>query len=74
MPPIGQHAVSITYDENLLLFDNGFQSTFQMPVGGQRSYASPRKYQLDLNAMTATEVWNYENDQTILLSDLQQRL
>ena len=33
LPPIGEHAVSITYDQHLLLFDNGFASTFQHPVG-----------------------------------------
>lgn len=66
LPPIGQHALSISYDQNLLLFDNGSKSTFQMPQGLSRSYSSPRKYRLDLNAMTATEVWNYDMGQSIL--------
>ncbi len=59
LPPIGQHAPSITYDQNLLILDNGQNSVFQVPKGDQRDYASPRKYRLDLVAKTATEVWNY---------------
>jgi arylsulfate sulfotransferase len=66
VPPIGQHSLSITYDQGLLLFDNGTPSGVEMPPGVLRAYASPRKYQLDLAAMTATEVWNYERDQSIL--------
>jgi arylsulfate sulfotransferase len=66
LPPIGQHAVSITYDQNLLLLDNGFFSLFQNPQGTTRGYASPRKYRLDLEAGTATEIWNYEMDQSIV--------
>ena len=44
-----------------------------MPPGENRTYSSPRKYQLDLtdpsaggDPGTATEVWNYEQDQSIL--------
>ena len=65
LPPIGQHAPSITYDQNLLIFDNGQNSWFQMPRGEERGYASPRKYEVDLNAKTATEVWNFAVDQRI---------
>jgi len=66
LPPIGQHAPSITYDQNLLMLDNGQNSTFQVPAGDQRGYASPRKYKLDLNAKIATEVWNFEMGQSIV--------
>jgi arylsulfate sulfotransferase len=66
LPPIGQHSISITYDQHLLLFDNGSASQFQMPPGENRSYTTVRKYRLDLNAMTATEVWNYDRGQTIM--------
>jgi arylsulfate sulfotransferase len=62
LPPIGQHAVSITNSDNLLLFDDGFQSTFQMPAGTSHNPSLARKYQLDLGAMTATEVWNYNQN------------
>jgi arylsulfate sulfotransferase len=66
LPPVGQHSLSITYDQGLLLFDNGSNSTYQNPHGVNRTYASPRKYRLDLNARTATEVWNYDRGQTTL--------
>ncbi len=65
LAPIGQHAPSITFDQNLLLFDNGQMSQFQNPPGAQRDYASPRKYSLDLVARVATEVWNYPANQNI---------
>ena len=65
LPPIGQHAVSITYDQNILVHDNGLQSLGHTPAGANRTYASPRKYKLDLNAKIATEVWNFEMGQTI---------
>src|SRR5207249_2368167 len=66
LPPIGQHAPSITYDQNLLILDNGQSSVFQVPPGVQRNYASPRKYSLDLVGKIATEVWNYPMDENIL--------
>jgi arylsulfate sulfotransferase len=65
LPPIGQHAPSITFDQGVLVFDNGFNSSFQHPPGQLRTYSSPRKYKLDLNARVATEVWNFEMDQSV---------
>jgi len=65
LPPIGQHAISVTFDQNILVFDNGQNSTFEKPAGEQRSYSTPRKYELDLNARTATEVWNFEMGQSM---------
>ncbi len=72
LPPIGPHSTSITYDQHLLLFDNGFFGTFHQPPGVNRTYSSPRKYQLNLtdpivggNPGTAAEVWNYEQNQTV---------
>ena len=65
LPPIGQHAISVTYDQNILVFDNGQYSGFQVPRGEERDYSSPRKYKLDLNAKTATEVWNFELGQSL---------
>ncbi len=65
LAPIGQHSPSITFDQSLLLFDNGQMSQFQKPKGAQRDYASPRKYTLDLVANVATEVWNYPANQNI---------
>ena len=65
LPPIGQHAPSITFDQGLMIFDNGQNSLFQNPPGDQREFASPRKYTLDLAANVATEVWNYPANQNI---------
>jgi hypothetical protein len=70
LPPVGQHATSLTYDNNVLLFDDGFASSFQQPIGVQRTYSSPRKYQINLtsggsNAGTSTVVYNYEQNQTV---------
>ena len=65
LPPIGQHAISVTFDQNILVFDNGQNSTFEEPPGTQRTYSSPRKYELDLNAKTATEVWNFDLGQSL---------
>jgi hypothetical protein len=65
LPPIGQHAPQITFDQNLLVLDNGEHSFLQSPYGAQREYASPRKYSLDLAAKVATEVWNYPRNESI---------
>ena len=46
LPPIGQHAISVTYDQNILVFDNGQNSIFHVPQGEQRDYSSPRKYKI----------------------------
>jgi len=63
LPPIGEHGLSITFDQHLLLMDNGLASTVQMPPGEDRGYSAPRKYRLDVESKIATEVWNYERDQ-----------
>ena len=65
LPPIGQHAISVTYDHNILVFDNGQNSIFHVPKGEERGYSSPRKYKIDLNAKTATEVWNFDLGQSL---------
>jgi hypothetical protein len=59
LPPIGQHAVSITSDGGLLLFDDGYGGFSNSPGGTTRDYSAPRKYSIDLARMTATEVWHY---------------
>src|SRR5207248_6108059 len=33
--------------------------------GEERDYSTPRKYEIDLNAKTATEVWNFELGQSL---------
>ena len=60
LEPIGQHAVSITYNDKLLLFDDGFRSFITFPRGSNRHYAAPRKYSLDLPNHAATEIYRYQ--------------
>jgi hypothetical protein len=64
LPPIGQHAVSLSGDQ-LLLFDDGVGSNFQQPPGETRYYSAPRKYQIDLGAFQATETWHYYPDPSV---------
>ncbi|MBA3572663.1 MAG: aryl-sulfate sulfotransferase, partial [Pyrinomonadaceae bacterium] len=64
--PAGQHSVSITHDDHLLLLDNGTPSAHQTPAGVRRGYAAGRKYRLDLKARTATEVWTFDNNKSVL--------
>ena len=66
LPPIGQHALSIASDGDLLLFDDGLGSFNQSPAGNSRTYSAPRKYAIDSRKMTAKEVWHYEANQQIL--------
>lgn len=63
--PFGQHTVSVTNDNHLLLFDNGRQSAHHRPFGYNRSYSAPRKYKLNLIDRTANEVWNFPNNQSL---------
>jgi hypothetical protein len=65
LPPIGQHSPGITFDQGVLVFDNGNESIFQNPPGAHRDFASPRKYSLDLAGSVATEVWNFPMNQSI---------
>lgn len=67
LAPIGQHATSITFDQSLLLFDDGFFSQFQVPHGLNRTYSSPRKYSLNFTDSpgAGTEVWNFEMGQSL---------
>ena len=58
--PIGEHAVSITYNDKLLLFDDGFPSLNQTPPGSTRKFAAPRKYSLNLNNRTALQIFSYQ--------------
>ena len=55
----------MTYDDDLLLFDDGRNSLNQTPPGDDRTYSAPRKYHIDTQAMTATEVWNYPMNEAV---------
>lgn len=58
LPPIGQHAVSIRGNQ-LLLFDDGAPSNYQVPPGETRTYSAPRKYEIDTVNSKATEIYHY---------------
>jgi arylsulfate sulfotransferase len=64
LPPIGQHAVSLTKtvslgSDQLLLFDDGTNSQYQVPPGDNRDYSAPRSYSIDQQRRVATETWHY---------------
>ena len=63
--PVGQHAVSITADDHLLLFDNGEESQHHVPAGVHRSFSAPRKYEFNLESKQMTQVWAYPNDNSV---------
>ena len=66
--PIGQHAVSVTADGMVMLFNNGFASIQQpasAPVGASRTYSTMSAYAIDAAAMTAREVRRFDNGQSV---------
>jgi len=67
--PIGQHAVSLTSDGLLLLFNNGFRSLNQpvgAPTGASRPYSSVSAYRVDAPNLQATEEWRFDYAGSIL--------
>jgi len=66
--PVGQHAVSITSDGNLMIFNDGFGSMNQptgQSAGVSRTYSAVSAYSIDPVNMRAHEVWNFDYGQTI---------
>lgn len=66
--PIGQHALSITSDGLLMLFNDGTASVNQPsgePAGQGRTYSAVSAYSIDQASMTATEMWRYDAGQTV---------
>jgi hypothetical protein len=66
--PIGQHALSITRDGLLLLFNAGTPSEHQpagAPIGESRPYSAVSAYRIDTATMTATEVWRFDYGQSL---------
>ncbi len=66
--PIGQHALSITPDGLLMLFNDGTASINQPagePAGQSRTYSAVSAYSIDPASMTATQVWGYDANQAI---------
>jgi arylsulfate sulfotransferase len=65
--PEGQHAVSITSNNQLLLFDNDWDAP---SYGGgllnpNPPYSAPRMYSINENRGTATETWQFLRSQTL---------
>jgi hypothetical protein len=58
--PIGQHAVSVVNNQ-LLLFDDGYQSLGHNPSGNSRGFSVARKYSVDPIAMTVSETWTFNH-------------
>ena len=65
LPPIGHHAPSITFDSNLLLFDNGYQSFNHRPSGSNRNYSAGRMYHIDRTAKIANEIYTFDYNKQI---------
>jgi arylsulfate sulfotransferase len=69
--PIGQHALSITPDGLLMIFNDGLGSSNQPtgePAGQTRTYSAVSAYSIDPTAMTAQNVWNYDAGESIFSS------
>jgi arylsulfate sulfotransferase len=67
--PIGQHAVSISPNGLLLLFNNGTGSLQQpagAPIGESRAYSAVSAYSIDVNTRTASEVWRFDHGRSVL--------
>jgi arylsulfate sulfotransferase len=66
--PIGQHAVSITSDGLVMIFNDGAASQNQpagAPAGQTLNYSAVSAYSIDSAAGTAQEVWRFDNGQSI---------
>ncbi len=68
LPPIGQHATSIDSHGNLLLFNDGLGSDFQVPAGISRTYSEVDSYAINTTAMTATGVFRYDRSPSLYSS------
>jgi hypothetical protein len=66
--PIGQHAVSITPDGRVMVFNDGYPSLNQppgAPAGQSRTYSAVSAYSIDAASGNAQEVWRFDYGQTI---------
>jgi arylsulfate sulfotransferase len=69
--PVGQHALTISPDGLLVVFNNGaasfaFNHPSGVPLGEQRTYSAVSAYSLDSANGSAREMWRFENGQSIL--------
>ena len=66
--PIGQHAVSITSEGYVMVFNDGLGSLNQPPgepAGLSRTYSEVSAYSVNAATMTAQNVWNFNYGQSI---------
>jgi hypothetical protein len=66
--PIGQHAVSITSDGYVMVFNNGLGSVNQPsgePAGLFRTYSEVSAYSVNAATMTAQNAWNFNYGQSV---------
>ena len=66
--PIGQHAISITGDGYLMVFNDGYGSANTpagAPVGVTRTFSEVSAYSVNAAKMTAQNVWNFDYGKTI---------
>ncbi len=66
--PIGQHAVSITADGYVMVFNDGYGSVSQPPgesAGISRTFSEVSTYSVNAANMTAQNVWNFNYGQSI---------
>ena len=66
--PIGQHAVSITSDGYVMVFNNGTRSVNQPsgePAGQSRTYSAVSAYSVHTSTMTAREVWDFNYGRSV---------
>jgi hypothetical protein len=66
--PIGQHAVSLTSDGYVMVFNDGLGSLNQPsgePAGLSRTYSEVSAYSVNAATMTAQNVWNFNYGQSI---------
>jgi arylsulfate sulfotransferase len=69
--PIGQHGLSITSDGYIMVMNDGYGSVNQPPgepAGLTRSYSEVSAYSVNTAAMTAQNVWNFNDGQAIYSS------
>ncbi|HET9182654.1 MAG TPA: aryl-sulfate sulfotransferase [Candidatus Angelobacter sp.] len=69
--PIGQHALSINPEGELMLFNDGLGSANQpagASAGETRTFSAVSAYSIDEKTMTAQNTWNYDAGQTIFSS------
>ena len=66
--PIGQHAVSLLPDGNLMLFNDGLGSIHAPPgesPGESRTFSAVSVYAIDSTSQTAAERWRFDYGQSI---------